>query len=656
MRKPYIILLLFFSASIAYAQPKQIDTLRLALSKATADTDKLNILRMLGYDYFISNPDSCIIFSQQAYELAVKYKQPLMEARMLNNMANAYATMGDYVKGIQFYLKALRIHETLNNIPGEELIYDNIGATYVQEADYKNALRYLQMADRLWEPYILTHKLKTLQERRAKDILYINFGECYLYTGKIDLAERYLRLCNIDARRNSFTNLIDAIERDLGEVEIARGHKAVALKHLHEAITAAKSVDDPETLSISYLSTAKLYHNNKQQDSAEYYATQALETAHAGKYEQDVLNAGQVLYHYYEEDHNLPQAYKYYKLTTTAKDSLYSQDRVKQLLSMEFDEKQRKLDIETAQNLYQEKVRSYALLAGLVVLLFLAIVFWRNNRQNKKAKIKIQKTLDELKVTQQQLIQSEKMASLGELTAGIAHEIQNPLNFVNNFSEVNMELLDEMETDLQNGDKEDAVAIAANIRQNLEKIRHHGQRADGIVKGMLQHSRASSDTKEPIDINKLADEYLRLAYHGLRAKDKSFNAEMVTHLDKNIHAINIVPQDIGRVLLNLFTNAFYAVQQRQKTENGQYKPVVEVTTSVEKGMAIIKVKDNGNGISENIKDKIMQPFFTTKPAGAGTGLGLSLSYDTVVKRHSGTIKVNSKEGEGSEFTIELPVS
>jgi signal transduction histidine kinase len=498
--------------------------------------------------------------------------------------------------------------------------------------------------------------LKGLNQRQAKEVLYINFGECYLYTQKIDSAERYLRLCSIAARKNSFTILIDNIERDLGEVEIARGHKAAALKHLQEAIATAKSVDDPEMLSMSYLSTAKLYHNNKQQDSAEFYAAQALETARAGKYQQDVLNAGQVLYNYYNEDHNLPQAYKYYKLTTEAKDSIYSQDKVKQLLSMEFDEKQRKLDIATAQSLYEEKVRSYALLAGLVVLLFLAIVFWRNNKQNKRAKIQIQKALDDLKITQQQLIQSEKMASLGELTAGIAHEIQNPLNFVNNFSEVNMELLDEMENELKSDDKDDAIAVAAVIRQNLEKIRHHGQRADGIVKGMLQHSRASSDTKEPVDINKLADEYLRLAYHGLRAKDKSFNVEMVTHFDKSIHAVNIVPQDIGRVLLNLFTNAFYAVQQKQKITNGQYKPTVELTTLVEKGMAVIKVRDNGSGISENIKDKIMQPFFTTKPAGEGTGLGLSLSYDTVVKGHAGSMKVNSEEGKGSEFIIELPVN
>jgi two-component system NtrC family sensor kinase len=271
-----------------------------------------------------------------------------------------------------------------------------------------------------------------------------------------------------------------------------------------------------------------------------------------------------------------------------------------------------------------------------------------------KQKNELQETLVLLQTTQQQLIQSEKLASLGELTAGIAHEIQNPLNFVNNFSEVSMELIEEMEEELEKGDKEEAIAIANDIKQNLEKIRHHGKRADGIVKGMLQHSRASSNTKELTDINKLADEYLRLAYHGLRAKDKSFNAELVTHFSENLKEISIVPQDIGRVLLNLFNNAFYAVQHKQKIADAGFKPTVEVSTAVKGNNIEIKVKDNGVGIPDDIKEKIMQPFFTTKPTGEGTGLGLSLSYDIVVKGHNGTIDINSKEGEYTEFTISIP--
>jgi two-component system NtrC family sensor kinase len=540
-------------------------------------------------------------------------------------------------------------------VPGIETVYNNIGATYVQDADYKNALRYLQQADKLWEPYASSHKLTTLSQKRAKAILYINFGECYLYTNKIDSADRYLQFTYLDSKKNNYADLLDDIERDLGEVEIARGHKAEALKHLRAAFILAKAGDDPEILSISYLSAAKLYHNNKQQDSAEYYARQALETASEGKYLQDVLNAGKVLYTYYDEDHNLPEAYKYYKLTATAKDSIYSQDKLKQLLGMEFEEKQRKLDIAAAQSLYSEQERSYALLAGLVVLLLLAVIFWRSNRQNKRAKTQIQHALDELKLTQQQLIQSEKMASLGELTAGIAHEIQNPLNFVNNFSEVNIELISEMQTELESGTKEEVIEILEDIKQNLEKISHHGKRADGIVKGMLQHSRASSNVKEPTDLNNLADEYLRLTYHGLRAKDKSFNAELITHFAEDLPPVNVVPQDIGRALLNLFTNAFYAVHQKQKKGLAKYQPTVTLSTGKETGYVVISVRDNGDGIPENIREKIMQPFFTTKPTGEGTGLGLSLSYEIVVHGHGGAIDIDSKEGEFTEFIIKLPI-
>jgi two-component system NtrC family sensor kinase len=271
-------------------------------------------------------------------------------------------------------------------------------------------------------------------------------------------------------------------------------------------------------------------------------------------------------------------------------------------------------------------------------------------------KNELQETVKELQATQAQLIQQEKLASLGELTAGIAHEIQNPLNFVNNFSEVSMELIEEMEEEMAKGDMEEANAIAADIKQNLDKIRHHGKRADGIVKGMLQHSRASSNIKEPANLNTIADEYFRLAYHGLRAKDKSFNAELVANLDPNLPPINIVPQDVGRVLLNMFTNAFYAVHQKQKTVGGDFKPRVEVSTKVIGKEVEVIVRDNGSGIPDAIKDKIMQPFFTTKPAGEGTGLGLSLSYDIIVKAHKGHINIESKEGEGTAFIITLPLS
>lgn len=272
-------------------------------------------------------------------------------------------------------------------------------------------------------------------------------------------------------------------------------------------------------------------------------------------------------------------------------------------------------------------------------------------------KQELQKALEDLKAAQLQLVQNEKMASLGELTAGIAHEIQNPLNFVNNFSEVNKELLAEMKEAIEKGDYEEAKALAADISGNQDKINFHGKRADGIVKGMLQHSRASTGQKELTDINALADEYLRLAYHGLRAKDKTFNAKFETDLDNSIGKINIVPQDIGRVILNLINNAFYAVSERKAAlaNSGQpYEPTVKVITKKMEGKVKVTVEDNGGGIPQHIVDKIFQPFFTTKPTGKGTGLGLSLSYD-IVKAHGGELAVSTIAGSETAFDIILPL-
>jgi len=267
----------------------------------------------------------------------------------------------------------------------------------------------------------------------------------------------------------------------------------------------------------------------------------------------------------------------------------------------------------------------------------------------------IEKAYDELKATQAQLVHAEKMASLGELTAGIAHEIKNPLNFVNNFSEVNEELIQELIEEIAAGDMDEVKEIAENIRSNEQKIQEHGRRADSIVKGMLMHSRTSTDERIPTDINALCDEYLRLSYHGLRAKDKSFNAEMKTDFDRSIEKVSIVPQDIGRVLLNLITNAFYTVDKKRKlVDDSDYQPVVSVKTkSVENGIRI-SVKDNGQGMSKEVQDKIFQPFFTTKPTGEGTGLGLSISFDIITKGHNGSIVVDSEVGKGTEFIIEIP--
>jgi signal transduction histidine kinase len=451
---------------------------------------------------------------------------------------------------------------------------------------------------------------------------------------------------------------------------------ATALGTLGEAYTAKKKYDSAiillkESFAVSKTSTvlistwclndfAQIFMEKNQYDSARYYARLAVELAGKRGFRDQLQRGYGYLWMAYEKTGSADSAFKYFRLATNTKDSIFSLQKAKQLQAINFRERSRQQEIEQDKIQLRNKARTYVLVGGLGIFFIIAFMLYRNNRQKHKANKILEDTLANLKSTQSQLIQSEKMASLGELTAGIAHEIQNPLNFVNNFSEINTELIDELKTELTTGHTQQAIEIAGDIKENEKKINHHGKRADAIVKGMLQHSRSGGNVKEPADINALCDEYLRLSYHGLRAKDKSFNATLKTDFDNSIGKINILPQDIGRVILNLLTNAFYAVNEKKKISSTGFEPTVSISTKktgdkAGSYRAEIRVSDNGNGIPQKVLDKIFQPFFTTKPTGQGTGLGLSLSYD-IIKAHGGELRVEAKEGEGATFIIQLPVN
>jgi signal transduction histidine kinase len=413
-----------------------------------------------------------------------------------------------------------------------------------------------------------------------------------------------------------------------------------------------------------------LHLEMNQTDSAFYYSDKAFKLSQQPGGQLHMISAAELLAKIYYSKKLPDSAYKYLSLATSLKDSIFTSEKLVKVQNLSLQESLQNLQQEQAKKEavreYKSRIKIYSLVAGLAGLLILIFVLYRNNRQRQIANKKIEKAYTDLKSTQTQLIQSEKMASLGELTAGVAHEIQNPLNFVNNFAEVNTEMIADLKQEIDKGNLEEVKAIATDIEENEQKIVHHGKRADAIVKGMLQHSRSSTGQKEPTDINKLADEYLRLSYHGFRAKDKFFNVSTQTDFDQRIGKINIIPQDIGRVLLNLFTNAFYSVTEKKKSPhplNGgiEYEPVVTVTTkrlssppAGGDGGIEIRVRDNGIGIPQKLIDKIYQPFFSTKPTGEGTGLGLSLSYE-IIKSHGGELRVETKEGEFAEFIIELPV-
>jgi signal transduction histidine kinase len=498
---------------------------------------------------------------------------------------------------------------------------------------------------------------------------------CLIKLGKYDEALKYLALAEDLAQKNGEPYFIAKCNDARGQVLMGEKKFAEAIPYFSKAALIFKDQNNQWSESYQYGYIAGCNFELGNLDECIRYGNMGLNIGKQNKYIPVILMASKVLSEGYARLGNNQKSYEYLKVYSDTKDHLLQNDIDNRLTDLEtqslVQEAQRekeKLEEETyikEKENVQQRYWLIGIACCLMIVLFAAWFLHKSNRDKKVAnkllneqKTQIEEAMIHLKATQSQLIQSEKMASLGELTAGIAHEIQNPLNFVNNFSEVSVELIGELKSEKAKpkSERDDKLEeeLLNDITQNLEKINHHGKRADGIVKGMLQHSRSSSGQKEPTDINALADEYLRLAYHGIRAKDKSFNATLKTDFDQSIGTINIIPQDIGRVILNLITNAFYVVDEKKKQGMPGYEPTVSVSTKKVADKVLISVTDNGNGIPDTIKDKIFQPFFTTKPTGQGTGLGLSLSYD-IVKAHGGELKVETKEGEGTVFILELPV-
>ncbi|HMH34134.1 MAG TPA: ATP-binding protein, partial [Puia sp.] len=477
----------------------------------------------------------------------------------------------------------------------------------------------------------------------------------FLKQNQLDSALWYARIGFAISPKSGLTSAL------VGNVYEAMGKKQLAKEYYAMGIQATKERNNIYLQARLYNNLANFFYQMGSLDSSIYFAGLSLQSCQQYHFGEFALDASKILMRSFESRNQPDSALKYVKVMLAAKDSIFSQARTQQTLLLDFNEKQRRLEIASAKEKYQDQLRLYGLIGIIAIFVIIAALLWRNNFHREKAnrqlyrqKQELESTLNELKSTQKQLIQSAKMASLGELTAGIAHEIQNPLNFVNNFSEVTKELIDEASLAHEAGNAKEVKELLSTVRENADKIIHHGKRADSIVKGMLQHSRETKGQKEPTNINTLADEYLRLSYQGFRARDKSFNATLKTDFDPNMDKINIVPQDIARVLLNLYNNAFYASFAKASVASSAFEPIVSVSTKRLPDSIEIRVKDNGNGIPQKILDKIFQPFFTTKPPGQGTGLGLSLSYD-IIKAHGGELTVETKEGEGAEFIVQIPV-
>ena len=625
---------------------KEIDSLRLQLSTSPLDTNRAKGLVLLARMHITTKPSLALNYANEALLLSKKLDYQYGSIISLQAIIFVSAITGQWQKATESVYRGLEICE--NYYPVYAISFcDMFALIYEKQNNNQKRLEWLLKA--------YHHPLfKTASPSQFQGITYYNLGEAYDAVNKLDSAQYCIQKANQIADKYNLINLKGFTSRVSGRIA-ARKHKyQESLFFFHKSLNVARQQNNYFFEVEDYLELAETFHKINQADSAIYYAELALKGSQ--KLNNNVVTAAASKVLGEEFEIKKPElSVGYFKNMIAANDSLYNIEKLRQAQHVVDVEQQRISDLKAAKIEYDHTIRQNTLFGILSTLIILSLVLIRNNSQKQKANKLLENTLTELKQTQQQLIQKEKLASLGELTAGIAHEIQNPLNFVNNFSEVSTELVSELKEKATAGHTEDVLAIADELAQNLQKITHHGGRASNIVKGMLEHSRTTTGERQPTDLNALAEEYLRLAYQGQRAKDKDFNTTLVTDFAPNLDKANVVPQEIGRVLLNLFNNSFYAVQQRAKQGEAGYEPVLRVSTECTATSMCIRVQDNGTGMPEAVRAKIFQPFFTTKPTGEGTGLGLSLSYDIITKGHGGTLTVESTAGEGTTFTVQLPL-
>jgi two-component system, NtrC family, sensor kinase len=682
MKQLIFILFFLFIWDIGFAQNPKIDSLRQKFALSRLDEDLIYLYYELSDFYQNTNPDSAIIYAQKSIELAEKVK--IYQDNASYMLGQAYRVNGDYPKALEFLFRALQLFEKHKNHKQIGECENQIGIVYSQLGYNPDAIIYQKRA------------IKSFESANDLDLAInstLNLGRGYRRNNQFDSASIYLEKAynSLDLFRNKSRHAFLFME--MGTLQFQLGNHSEAFNFLRESTHINELNNNHFYNSLAYNVLAVFFNELNQTDSCIFYAKKGFSEATEISNKYNILESSIILAQQYDSV-NFREANFYLKKVNEITDELYGSKKVQELQKAISDEQQRQRKIEQDRVENENRIKQIAFLVGFVLLLFIALLLYANNKRKHKANILLQnqkeeihRTLEKLKSTQSQLIQSEKMASLGELTAGIAHEIQNPLNFVNNFSEVSAELVEEIREarserreargeKQETRDKKQALRqssgteitteeqledeILEDIKQNLEKINHHGKRADAIVKGMLEHSRTGSGEKEPTDINNLASEYLNLAYQSFKSKNEGVDIKLITDLDPTLPKIELVRPDIGKVLLNILNNAFYAVTSKFDVRNSKFDiplnhPTVGITTKNLGESIQISISDNGPGIPDAIKDKIFQPFFTTKPTGQGTGLGLSLSYD-IVKAHGGELTLDSNEEVGTQFTIKIPIA
>lgn len=672
MKRNTCIIFYLLVTNIIVAQMQLLDSLKQSARDTRNDTLRLIWFRNIARTNAEINPDSSYKYSEQALALARQLHLKLDEGGAIREMGYAFLNQGNYPRALQAHLSSLAILEEpkseekvlVGNFPGDDALMFRSASPHAQRLSeigfthqtlgilYANNNNYLKS----WYHHLLARKYANeCGNKPLQSIVNLTFNRVYLNLKKTDSALLSIQLAYEQTMQSGYKRYLGSVLLNMGRTYTALKDTAKANEYYRKSLVASAEQGYFRGVVASNLLLADYYIQSGNRDSSYRFIKDALSAAQNLDAPDLLLRCYTSLTHYYNAAGNNDSTVKYQALIIKINESLFNAKQAQQFQNIDFDAQQRREEILATQKEYQNRMQKYFLLSGLAVVVIVALILFRNNKQKQKTNKVLQETLSELRSTQNQLIQSEKMASLGELTAGIAHEIQNPLNFVNNFSDINTELVTDATQEIEKGNIIEVKSILNDIKENEEKINHHGKRADAIVKNMLQHSRTGSGAKEPVDLNALVAEYLRLAYHGMRAKDKTFNAITKTDFNNNIGKINVNPQDLGRVILNLINNAFYAVKEKGRQNIPGYDPNVIISTERKDGKVEIVIRDNGNGIPPKLLDKIFQPFFTTKPTGEGTGLGLSLAYDIITKGHGGELKVKTIENEGAEFIIVLPI-
>lgn len=673
--------LFLLSALPVWAQSPETAAIKKALARTTTDTSRVLLLADLSATYRYSHFDSVLHYAREGLQLAQSIGYSKGEGRCLSRIGIILSERGNLPQALRTNLDALRLAEKSHDLEGTARILNQTGLLYQALDDFRPALQYYFQSRAIYE------KKHTADYSQRISVL-TNIGSTYVGTGQLDSAAHFLQQAyalTLQSQKRGYScwgNPLPYVLREIGLLEAAQKHPDKALSFYRRSAQAAIPENDLRSRSRAYQYIAELYAEQQQVDSSVYYARKALVVGQALPFVIGIVRNSGLLSKAFQARQQTDSALKYMRIMVTAEDSLYNPQRIKRLDAIGFAEQRRLRQLEAERTQFEARTRLYALMAGLGVLILIVMLLWRSNYLQRQANSRLQKLhaqvtrqkeelttqrdllanmLQELKTTQNQLVLREKMASLGELMAGVAHEIQQPAKTIKDLAGVSVGLCQEMRVELPEGiyitaEQEMLDEMLLNLSQYQNKIAEHSQRVESIVRVMLEYSNNTSGPRQLTEINTLAHDYLRLSYHDLRAKNREFDAELLAQLDPAVGSVEVVRHDLGRALICLFSNALYAVQERMRQEQDGYAPQVQLSTRRTGSEVEIKVWDNGLGIPVAARANIFEEFFTTKPIGEGTGLGLSFCHDVITRGHGGTLRVETQEGEFTEFIITLPVS